>query len=139
MNKTELYAVRDYLPGDKNFIYASWLRGLYYGEPFFREIPKDVFMENYHRVLEAILAKQEITVKVACLKDDPEVILGYSVLSPGVCHWVFTKAAWRGIGIAKSLVPQGTDTVSHITKVGLGILRKHSHLRFNPFVVNYLK
>lgn len=140
MNKSELVAIREYLLGDRNFILATWLRGLYYGDTWFREIPKDLFMENYHRVLEALLSKSSVKVRVACLKDDPEVILGYAVVSPGELHWLFVKSAWRGIGIAKSLVPEDTHTVTHLTKVGLGILKRYpGQVIFNPFSINYLK
>lgn len=139
MQKNELVGIRDYLPGDRNFILATWLRGLYYGDSWFREIPKDIFMDNYHRALEGILASKAVSVRVACLKDDPEVILGYAIVSSGALHWLFVKSAWRGIGIAKSLVPSDTSTVTHLTKVGLGILKKHPGVIFNPFAINQLK
>lgn len=136
MNKNDLVAIRDFLPGDKNFVFATWLRGLYYGDSWFREVKKDVFMDNYHRFIERLLETPGVQVKVACLKNDPEVILGYSVVSElaPVLHWVFVKTAWRGIGIAKSLVPEGVTTITHATKLGLSI-SKRKDLVFNPWAV----
>lgn len=131
------WTIRDATPGDKNFIYASWLRGLYYGDSWFKEIPKSIFMEAYHAVLESILENPATQVKVACLQDDPEVILGYAVL--GIegrrVHWVFVKKAWRTIGIAKKLVPEKVDITTHLTRVGLSLMKKRPNMIFNPFAL----
>lgn len=126
-----LVATRPYREGDRNFILASWLRGLYYGSEWFREIPKEIFMENYHKVIDHILSRAQVTV--ACLKDDEDVILGYSVHGGPKLHWVFCKKAWRGIGISKLLVPVGTTTITHLTKVAVSYLRKNPSVHFNPF------
>jgi len=140
INKKDLYITRAVVPGDVNFIMATFLRGLYYGDSWFREIPKDIFMENYHAILERILSNPRTIIAVACLKEDQDVILGYSVYCntfTGVnLHWVFVKNAWRGIGIGKSLVPSSTNVVTHLTKSGLGIIKKHKEIVFNPFAVN---
>jgi len=134
LEKTNLVSTRNSTPEDKNFILATWLRGLYYGDSWFREIRKDIFMENYHKVIENILARPGVSVQVACLKDDPEVILGYSVSRGNTLDWVFIKAAWRGIGIAKSLLPKDLNVVTHLTKPGLSILKKKlPEVVFNPF------
>lgn len=114
---------------------ATFLRGLYYGDTWFSSIPKDVFMDNYKLVIQSLLAKSQ--VKVACLNEDPDVILGYSVLSPdfqGV-HWVFVKAAWRRQGVARSLVPSHPTHVTHLTKLGSQLLNKLNGAIFNPFKI----
>lgn len=136
MDKTELVAIRDYLPSDKNFIYASWLRGIYYGDSWLSLMKKDIFMATYHKVIENLLDSPGVQVKVACLKEDPEVILGYAVLSKAapVLHFVFVKAAWRSIGIAKSLVPADTKIVTNLTKSGLAIMRKYPSVSYNPLL-----
>lgn len=140
MDKKDLIGIRAANASDRNFILATFLRGLYYGDSWFREIPKDIFMAHYHQVVERILSSPGVIVQVACLKADPEVILGYSVLGPNTTgitlHFIFVKSAWRGIGVARSLVPvEQTNAVSHLTKVGLSILRKHPNVIFNPFVI----
>jgi hypothetical protein len=138
LDKQNLVAIRDFMPEeDRNFILASWLKGLYYGDSWFHEIPKHIFMQNYHALLERVLSPGVASVKVACLKDDPDVILGYAVLNPAgtALHWVFVKNRWRGIGIAKSLIPPSVSVVTHLTKVGLSILKKHPGVHFNPFVI----
>jgi len=131
------WTIRDATPADKNFIYASWLRGLYYGDSWFKEIPKSIFMEAYHSVLETILENPTTQVKVACLHDDPEVILGYAVLGTEGrrVHWVFVKKAWRTIGIAKKLVPEKVDVATHLTRVGMSLMKKRPNMIFNPFAL----
>lgn len=137
MDKTSLVGHREALAGDRNFILATWLRGLYYGNTWFKEIPKNVFMENYHNLLDRLLASPTVKIKVACLKDDPDVILGYSVVSKDetIVHWVFCKSAWRGIGIARSLVNPQATVATHLTKVGLSLIKKCPGMIFNPFVI----
>jgi len=143
VNRKELIAVRPYNESDKNFVLATWLRGLYYGESFFSTIPKTIFMENYHNILEGFLAANGDSVKVACLKEDPEVILGYSVVRHtkigeadiSILDWIFVKTAWRGIGIGKMLVPARLNACTHLTKLGSSILKtKYPNIIFNPFL-----
>ena len=129
-------AIRSYLPEDRNFILATWLRGLYYGNTWFSEIRKDVFMKRYHDVVEYILNHPCASIRVACLEDDPGVILGYSVArvldDTTVLDWVFVKQAWRKTGIGTRLIPPNVSACSHLTKVGRAI--KPSTWEFNPFL-----
>jgi hypothetical protein len=140
MNKLDLVEVRGAIQADKNFILATFLRGLYYGDTWFKEIPKSIFMENYHKIINELIVAPETKIKVACLKDDQETILGYSIVNQDetVLSWVFCKSAWRGIGISKLLMPASIKSVSHLTKAGIGILRKHPNVIFNPFNLGLL-
>ncbi len=138
----EAVQIRDLTDDDLPFIYASWLKGLYYGNEWFNLIrPKDLFMGIYHQVLERLLKHPDTVVKVACLKSDPTVILGYAVfhfVAPNYRYldWVFVKKPWRGIGVAKSLVPTDKiNTVSHLTKTGVTLLYDHPNISFNPFLL----
>lgn len=137
MEKIKLVAIREGLPEDRNFILATFLRGLYYGQSWFSEIPKDIFMKEYHKVAEHILAKPDTQVSIACLAEDPEVILGYALTSKdgSVIHFLFVKSAWRGIGIGKSLIPSSVKYATHLTRVGLNMLRKHPTVQFQPFLI----
>lgn len=136
IDKKQLVAVRDGVDGDRNFILATWLKGLRYGNDWFEAIDSRIYFEFYHKVIEAILARPDTVVKVACLADDGDVILGYSISTGDILHWTFCKKEWRSIGIAKSLVPPTTHTVTHLTSLGRSIMRKHPTLKFNPFALN---
>ncbi len=132
-----LYEIRDGKPSDKNFILATFLRGLYYGETWFSEIPKDIFMDNYKIVANALLNSPKVIIKVACLPEDHDVIIGYSILSSDyqTVHWTYVKSGWRLKGIAKSLVPSHPTYVSHLTALGKTLLSKIKPATFNPFSV----
>ena len=81
MTKNDLVTIRDFRPEDKNFILSTFLRGLYHGGSCFSIMNKQTFMEHYHGVAESLLASPNTKVKVACLKEDLDVILGYTMLS----------------------------------------------------------
>jgi hypothetical protein len=130
-----LYNVRLGKEEDKNFVLATFLRGLYYGESFFSQVPKDIFMDRYKRVAQALVNDKNTTLRVACLPEDPDVILGYCLMSAdeATVYWAFTKTAWRKRGIAKSLVPANPKYVAHLTKLGQSLLYKFPGIAFNPF------
>ncbi len=92
-------------------------------------------MEYYHKVLERFLDNPKVNITVACLIDDPQVILGYSVTRESrgdvVMDWVFVKSAWRNIGIGKSLVPPNLKIVTHLTKTGRAL--KPEEVIYDPF------
>ncbi len=135
LDKSDLVVIRDYTPDDRNFILATFLRGLFHGGFFWNEMPKPVFMLNYHAVLDKLLPNSKI--RLACDKTDPSVIYSYVITNKDetVLHWAFTKAAWRNIGLAKSLTPVSIESVSHLTNQGRSILRKYPTLIFDPFSV----
>lgn len=134
--KSDSVVIRNMVSDDKNFILATWLKGLRYGNDWYGEIEPSVYFAVYHQIIEVILADKRVTVKVACLKDDPDVVLGYSVYSGNRLDWLFVKRAWRNIGIAKSLIPKGITIVSHLTATGRSMLRKTKGVFFNPFSLN---
>lgn len=90
-------------------------------------------MRKYHALLERLLRTEGLTVTVACLKDDTDVVLGYAVSTGGCLHYIFVKKAWRKIGLGKSLLPKDLKSVSHLTEVGRSLLRKHPSVYFDPF------
>lgn len=146
INKPELITTRDYLPEDRNFILATWLRGLYYGDTWFSKIPKPIFMEQYHGALERLLKLENLHVRVSCLREDPSVILGYAVYRDlaiqgkhvRVIDWMFVKSSWRKIGISKDLFDTATKACTHLTKAGEHLMKKYEiPLIFNPFLLNH--
>jgi len=133
LNKLDLITIRDYQPEqDKNFITATWLRGLYFGNEWFKFIEKDVYFKTYNLFLNMLLQKPGVTAKIACLKDSPDVILGYSVYTGNTLHWAHVKEAWRKIGVSKLLIPKEISHASHFTRVGKTLMLKNN-IKFNPF------
>lgn len=134
MSIKSLYEIREGVMDDHAFIMATFLRGLYYGSTKYSLVPKSVFMENYKRIISRMFSKG-YAVHVACLRDDPSVILGYSIITPDyqTLVWVFVKKEWRKQGIAWSLVPKHPESVSHLTSLGETLLPKLKDCIFNPF------
>lgn len=132
----ELLEMRSYRPTDLPFVKRSFLRGVYFGNDWFTQIPRDIFMKNYAPVVEAILFKPSTTIHLVVLKEDPDTILGFSVLSLDLSrlHFVYVKKDWRGKGIGRALVPSTITTVTHLTATGKSLLPKISAI-FNPFAL----
>ena len=132
---SELYDIRPACADDVNFILATWLRGAYYGDSWFSLVPKDIFMEKFKVTIETMLTSPNVKVQVACLKEDPSVILGYSAVSKNdeAILWVFVKKAWREQGIGRSLVPEKPRYVMFLTEMGKMLLSKLPGAAFNPF------
>lgn len=126
---------RGYEANDKAFILATFLRGLYYGDNYYSQMPKNRFMECYHPFLEHLLDSPGIDIKVACLEDDKDIIVGYSMYTNTVLHWVFVKKQWRKIGVAKVLVPEKLTACTHLTELGKQILKKKPGVYFDPYLL----
>ncbi len=133
-----LYNIRPATDDDRNFILKSFLLGVYYGDTWFSKIPKRLFMDNYKIVIETLFNKYKNSIRIACLTEDPTVILGYSVLNPteSVLYFVYVKQAWRERGIARSLVPETVTAVTHLTSLGETLIQKFKETPiFNPFLL----
>src|ERR1022692_61729 len=114
INGTEV-TIREPRPEDINFILSTMLKGLFYGSKFWNEVDQTSFFQNYEPFLKTLMLRSEI--KIACLDDDQDVILGYSMAKANVLHFLFVKKSYRKLGIGKLLYPSGIDTVSHITDI----------------------
>jgi hypothetical protein len=126
----EKVTLRDYIhASDEGLVFESWLRGLYFGNDWFHAMKFHRFNTNYHKIIEYILTRS--VVNIACLREDPDVTLGYSVVDEDILHWVFIKSSWRRFGIARKLIPVGINTVTHLTRLGKQL--KPRHWEFNPF------
>ena len=103
--KDSLINIRPYKQEDYNFILSTWLKGFYYGNKNKFKKSKDAVMNETHAIVDAILKDTTTLIKVATLKDEEDIILGYSISGPEVLHWVFVKSDWRRFGIGKKLIP----------------------------------
>lgn len=124
-----LWTIREAREEDKDFISKTWLPGLYYGNDWYNKIDKEVYFSTYPKVVKHFLDISKI--RVACLPEDFDVILGYCVYQDNKLHYLYVKNAWRKLGVAKSLIPQGINTCTHLTKIGANLLPKG--WKFNPF------
>lgn len=127
-----LVKIRPFAKTDESFVYSTWLHGLYYGNEYYSLVLRDTFYRSYHKILDHVFSMKHISMQVACLKEDEDVILGYAVYSERCIHWIYVKASYRKMGLAKRLVSE-SDFIecSHLTKLGLRI--KPKTWKYNPF------
>ncbi len=134
MPQIDLIAIRCWTPPDYNFVKATWIRALRFGSSWFSKIDGPSYYKAYSGALDRLLLLPETSVKVACLADEPDVILGYAVSRNRTLDFVYVRKRWRGIGIAKSLVPSDFNSVTHLTETGKAIIEKnYPDVSFNPF------
>lgn len=99
--------VRKMVEEDKAFILSTWLRGYRHSSTFAQRVTNEVYYRWHHLLLERLLARETAVALVACLDDSPEVILGYLAMEKqdaSVLHWVYVKADFRRMGIARKLI-----------------------------------
>lgn len=133
LKKEDIIRFRTYNKSkDQTFIYDTWLKGLRYGNRWFGAIDHQAFFKTYYQVLETLFNRPNIGIKVACLVEDSDVIIGYCVFEGDAIHWVFVRPDWRGIGLSKDLIPAGIKTATHLTEVGFHIMPPD--VKFNPFI-----
>jgi hypothetical protein len=120
---------------DRSFVLATWLRGQRFGHPYYTAIDKKSYYTNYSKYIESILSLHSTRVLVACLADEPDVIVGYAVYSSsGALHWVYTKKAWRNLGVARSLLPSPIRAFTGLTVQGAKLATALGAV-FDPFAI----
>jgi hypothetical protein len=91
---------------DEGYILSSWLRTYHHNSYFCKKIKKDIYYPHHEVILKGILSRPTTRVWIACNELYPEVVLSYLVYEEGpkqVIHWVYTKDAFKKIGLAKEL------------------------------------
>lgn len=102
---------------DQAMIYATWRNGRYYGmKDKNRGDSVAIFKELTHEITNAMSKAQ---VRIACLEDDPTIIVGYVVFHGNHLDWVYVKEDYRKQGVASLLVPKDIKTITATpTKLG---------------------
>ncbi len=120
---------------DQGFLYSTWIQGMYFGNDWKGPSAQSegTFRRRFSEVIKSIITKPTVTIMVAALKQDPDVILGYSVTEPDILHWVYVKPTWRKFGIAKALVPDDVKIVTHQTNRGRSLMPKA--WAYDPFMI----
>lgn len=118
----------------QNMILSQWMRSLKHGNEYFKLADSDAFYEAYGKYIKSILGRASTTVRIAVLGDDRDVALGWSVVEGSALHFIRVQYEQRNRGIGRSLVPEGIDTITHLTKAGARIWpRCLPAAIFNPF------
>lgn len=134
--RQSLVSYRGFHPDDENFIMSTCLKSLWHGNDWFQQIDWEIFYPAYKRVIQHLMAKPEVVMKIACLQEDPFVILGFCMYERKIVHGIFCKTAWRGINLSVDLLPQNFEFVTHLTVPLKSFLKnKYPKVKFNPFLI----
>lgn len=117
-------------------IFSRWLRSFRLGNAFLKKAEPGSYYRHYQKYLEILLSKPESEVRLAVLTDDHDNVLGFSVTRGEILDYVHVQFNHRRHGIAKKLIPEAITTITHTTKLAIGILRNndHYHFKFDPFI-----
>lgn len=88
----QLIQIRNHVKDDEPFLFATYLQHNWYDKTNTTTLKKATWMSLQHKRLESVLEND--TVKIACLKEDPDVILGYA-FQDGKKPFCYLKLAWR--------------------------------------------
>lgn len=143
--KKDLILIRPARESDHNFIIKTWMTSLYMGNRLFKRVADhlDNYDANYFKIcceffdpiFMEILKSPSVSVKVACLKEDEDLLLGYSIAEEKTLYYVFCKHDWRRIGLMTDLVPPRINRVMFVTKLGQRILEKYPFIEIKTFLI----
>lgn len=129
---TDLIDIKDADLTAEGLIYSTWLQGYLHGNAWNKWLNKPNYYSKQRSKITTILSRPQTRVKIACLKEDHDTIIGYSVIEDNILHWIHVREAWRKLGVAKLLVTDNINTVTHLNIVGEAIL-PHKW-KYDPFL-----
>ena len=123
------------LPGQyANYILGKWKRSLRHGNEYFRLMENHTYNNIYDRIIGGTAQRAHAEFRLAVLNEDPDVVLGFSLIEKDILHYVFVQSEYRGLGLAKKLVPVPIEKFTHLTKLGMSLWNKKAPSAiFNPF------
>jgi hypothetical protein len=116
--------IRAYNPvSDAPLIYSTWRNSIWFDEK--RDAKQsDMFFRKLTQKIKNILNNTYCNVRIACLKEDKEIIVGYSVFIDHNLEWIYVKEAFRKKGIGLALTRNLQTISSPQTKIGKAIALK---------------
>lgn len=93
INASKTIIVRKANKEDVPFLFSTYLKHNWYDKRNSTMLPKMVWTLAQRKRLQKVFDEQRI--KVACLSDDPEIILGYGFIDNDKKPFIYVKLAWR--------------------------------------------
>lgn len=84
--------IRDVEPDDHAFLFSTYLKNNWYDKTQSTTLKKHTWMALQHKRLEKVLTEDK--VKIACLAEEPDTIVGYA-FRDGAKPFAYVKLAWR--------------------------------------------
>jgi hypothetical protein len=106
--------VRPLKASDHALILDSWLKS-YRGSPAARFIHDDVYYGHMREAVGYWLDREPESFAILCAPTEEDVIQGWSCSAAGGLHYIFVGSAFRGLHLARSLIPSDIRRYSHFT------------------------
>lgn len=124
---------------DLNLVRKSWMRS-YRKSAAMDWVGNASYDAGMPARIERIIAAPSVRVLMARPPVDPLTAFGFIVASPTTLHYLWTKEAWRKMGVAHQLVhdafPSAPERLTHLTKMGENLWQlKMAGVLYDPFGV----
>jgi DNA polymerase elongation subunit (family B) len=101
--------IRPIVESDHAFIFATYLRNKWFDKGNKTTLKRSTWSKLQHKRIEDLMHSESAknNFLVACLEEDPDVILGYA-FTDGQTPFVYVKLPWRSeeLGIASKLLKE---------------------------------
>lgn len=105
------YRIRDVRDSDRAFVVDAWLNS--YRVRLMAKVEREI--RNCAR---------SARIKIACDRNDDDVLHGFAALDSDALHYAYVKEALRGEGIARALLePESIGSYTFRTDAGISRLR----------------
>lgn len=131
--------IRPATDSDLNLVHKSWMRSYRKSVAMQWVSDSDYNLGMQDRIWRIIRAPGT-RVLMASPPDDTITAFGFIVAGPAALHYVWTKEAWRRMGVARRLAlecfPTQTPSLTHVTKMGEQLWQtKMPSAHYDPFGV----
>jgi hypothetical protein len=125
LNQNVVVVIRSFDPEeDSKLIFSSWRKSVWFDTHENNQIDF-AFFRKKTKEIKNILNDSNTIVKIACDKNKPDQIVGYSVMTNNSIEFVYIKFDYRKEGIA-TLLTKGFKTIAKpSTKIGASIAKNH--------------
>ena len=126
--------VRPAVDNDLAYISSTWLKAYLSGSALGSRMSHETYYTLHRPLVASLLGR--CTVTVAHPAEDHDTILGFIVCAPGVVHMLYVRNAWRGNGIARTLMADRDPNATLFTcwtEAGASLARKYRGLTYYPY------
>lgn len=133
--------VRDANSNDLNYILDSFKNSVKYDTILAKTCRSQIFNKEFPKVIDHILSTAKTIV--ACVKDEPSVIVGYLIYSSNVIHYCLVKEAFRKLRLCWMMMAFAFGIEDRALQCSLLtekakkilILKPNLKIEYNPFLL----
>lgn len=93
-------AIRDYISQDRSFVVSTWLKSHQENA----KVARPIFKENHEKIIAVLLARPEVSIKVACSPEMKSALCGWACGEGELLHYAYVPHTLRNMGLARHLI-----------------------------------